>query len=64
LTFWTTDAILFLTVKQQEQEMKAITLGLINAAVFGTLAFVFCGFIVGVFVTTLFIGLGIKARNA
>ena len=43
--------------------MKAITLGLINAAFFGTLAFVFCGFFVGVVVTTLFIGLGIKARN-
>ena len=43
--------------------MKAITLGLINAAVFGTLAFVFFGFFVGVLVTSLFIGLGIRARN-
>ena len=44
--------------------MKAITLGLINAAFFGSLAFVFGGFIIGMIVTTFFIGLGFKARNA
>jgi len=44
--------------------MKAITLGLINAAFFGTLAFVFFGFFAGLAVVTLFVGLGFKAMSA